>query len=56
MNKQDYEQQIEEMRERIIVLQKANIDLVNRKFQDALSITPHEFRQLLNTGREQMKE
>ena len=33
MNKQDYEQQIEEMRERIIVLQKANIDLVNRNMQ-----------------------
>ena len=28
----------------------------NRKFQNALGITPHEFRQLLNTGREQMKE
>ena len=27
----------------------------NRKFQDALGITPHEFCQLLETGREQIK-
>ena len=33
MNKQDYEQQINEMRERIEVLQKANIDLINRNMQ-----------------------
>jgi len=25
----------------------------NRKFQDALGMTPHEFRQLLEEGREQ---
>ena len=28
----------------------------NRKFVDALGLTPHEFRQLLETGREQIKE
>ena len=33
MNKQDYEQQIEEMRQHIDVLQKANIDLINRNMQ-----------------------
>ena len=27
----------------------------NRKFQDALGMTPHEFRQLLDTGRENIK-
>ena len=27
----------------------------NRKFQDALSMTPHEFRQLLEAGRENVK-
>lgn len=33
MNKQDYEQQIEEMQERIDVLQKANVELINRNMQ-----------------------
>ena len=28
----------------------------NRKFQDALGMTPHEFRQLIETGRENIKE
>ena len=28
----------------------------NRKFQDALGMTPHEFRQLLEAGRENIKE
>ena len=33
MNKQDYEQQIAEMRKHVEVLQKANIDLINRNLQ-----------------------
>jgi AraC-like DNA-binding protein len=28
----------------------------NRKFQDALGITPHEFRQLIETGRAEISE
>ena len=28
----------------------------NRKFQDALGLTPHEFRMLIEEGREQVKE
>ena len=28
----------------------------NRKFQDALGMTPHEFRQLLESGRENLKQ
>ncbi len=28
----------------------------NRKFQDALGMTPHEFRQIIETGRENVKD
>ncbi len=51
MNQKEYESQIQAQQAGFTVIRTFNL-----KFQDALGMTPHEFRQLIETGRENIKQ